>query len=62
MVNVLRVDLSTRTTREETLPEELTRELIGAKGIASLVLRQEVAPGIDPLHQVRRQGHVPFIP
>ena len=49
MVHVLRVDLSTRTTSEEMLPAELTRELIGAKGIGSHLLLQEVEPGIDPL-------------
>ena len=49
MVHVLRVDLSTRTTREETLPAELTRDYIGTKGIGSHLLLQEVDPGIDPL-------------
>ena len=49
MINVLRVDLSTRTTREETLPEELAHDLIGAKGIGSHVLLQEVGADVDPL-------------
>jgi aldehyde:ferredoxin oxidoreductase len=49
MVNVLRVDLSARTTRTETLSDEFVHDYVGAKGIGSHMLLEETAPGIDPL-------------
>ena len=33
MGDLLRIDLTTRTTSEETVPTQLINELIGAKGI-----------------------------
>ena len=42
MGDLLRIDLTTRTSREETIPPELIRELIGGKGIGThyLLLRR----------------------
>ena len=42
MGDLLRIDLTTRTTSEETVPPELIKELIGAKGIGTHYLFQEV--------------------
>ena len=49
MGDLLRIDLTTRTTSEETVPPELIKELIGAKGIGTHYLCEEVAPEVDPL-------------
>ena len=49
MGDLLRIDLTTRTTSEETVPPELIKELIGAKGIGTHYLIEEVAPEVDPL-------------
>lgn len=49
MADLLRVDLSSSTVTEETLPEHLTRELIGAKGVGTYLLAQEVGPEVEPL-------------
>src|SRR5664280_872703 len=49
MGDLLRIDLTTRTTSEETVPPELIKELIGAKGIGTHYLCEEVGPEVDPL-------------
>ncbi|MFA4964466.1 MAG: aldehyde ferredoxin oxidoreductase family protein [Thermoleophilia bacterium] len=49
MGDLLRIDLTTRTASEETVPPELIRELIGAKGIGTHYLCEEVGPDVDPL-------------
>ena len=49
MGDLLRIDLTTRTSREETVPPELIKELIGAKGLGTHYLCEEVAPEVDPL-------------
>lgn len=49
MGDLLRIDLTSRTTREESVPPELVKELIGAKGLGTWYLSQEVAPDVDPL-------------
>ncbi len=49
MGDLLRIDLTTRTSSEETIPEQLTRELIGAKGIGTHYLCEEIGPEVDPL-------------
>jgi len=49
MGDLLRIDLTTRTSREETVPPELIKELIGAKGIGTHYLCEEVGPEVDPL-------------
>ena len=43
MGDLLRIDLTTRTTSEETVPPELIKEFIGAKGIGTHYLCEEVA-------------------
>jgi aldehyde:ferredoxin oxidoreductase len=49
MGDLLRIDLTSRTITEESIPEDLTRELIGAKGVGTYYLSQEVPPAADPL-------------
>ncbi|HQJ97451.1 MAG TPA: aldehyde ferredoxin oxidoreductase family protein, partial [Thermoleophilia bacterium] len=49
MGDLLRIDLTTRTSAQETVPPELIKELIGPKGIGTYYLRNEVGPEVDPL-------------
>src|SRR5512146_3052877 len=49
MGDLLRIDLTTRTTAEDTVPPELIKELIGGKGIGTHYLLQEVGPEVEPL-------------
>jgi len=49
MGDLLRVDLSSGAVKEETLAPELIRDYIGAKGVGSHLLLEEVAPDVDPL-------------
>jgi aldehyde:ferredoxin oxidoreductase len=49
MGDLLRIDLTTRTSSEETVPPELIKELIGVKGIGTHYLCEEVGPQVDPL-------------
>ena len=49
MGDLLRIDLTTRTTSEETIPPELTRQYIGGKGLGTHYLLDEVGPEVDPL-------------
>lgn len=49
MADVLRIDLSFRTTREESLPEELVRQYVGGKGLGTHLLLSEIAPDVEPL-------------
>jgi len=51
MSKILWVDLSNKTTREETVSEEDLRKHIGGRGLAAKILFQELRPGIDPLSQ-----------
>lgn len=49
MGDLLRIDLTTRTSRDETVPPELIKELIGAKGLGTHYLCEEVGPEVEPL-------------
>jgi aldehyde:ferredoxin oxidoreductase len=49
MGDLLRIDLTTRTSREETVPPELIKEFIGAKGLGTHYLCEEVGPQVEPL-------------
>jgi len=46
---ILRINLSNKTTHEETVPEEDLRKYIGGRGLAAKILFKELKPGIDPL-------------
>jgi aldehyde:ferredoxin oxidoreductase len=49
MGDLLRIDLTTRTSRDETVPPELIKGLIGAKGLGTHYLCEEVGPEVEPL-------------
>ena len=49
MGDLLRIDLTTGVSREETVPPELIRELVGGKGLGTYYLDKEVGPSVDPL-------------
>ena len=49
MGDLLRIDLTTRTCSEETVPPQLVTELIGAKGVGTHYLCEEVGADVDPL-------------
>lgn len=46
---ILRINLSNKTTHEETVSEEDLRKYIGGRGLAAKILFEELKPGIDPL-------------
>ncbi len=49
MNNIVRVDLSTETFKTEKLDEKVMPLVLGGKGLASLILYNELAPKTDPL-------------
>ena len=46
---ILRINLTNKTTSEETLPEEIARDFIGGAGFGIKYLFDEVKPDTDPL-------------
>jgi len=46
---ILRINLSNKTTREETVSEEDLRKHIGGRGLAAKILFEDLKSGIDPL-------------
>jgi len=46
---LLRVDLTSRSSRSEKIPDELHDWWLGAKGLGAYYLAKELEPGIDPL-------------
>ena len=49
MNDLLRIDLTTSTSREETIDPGLLRDYIGGKGLGTRYLLDEVGPDVDPL-------------
>ena len=49
MNDLLRIDLTTSTSREETIDPSLLRDYIGGKGLGTHYLLDEVGPDVDPL-------------
>jgi aldehyde:ferredoxin oxidoreductase len=49
MGRVLRIDLTSQTTRVESLPLEIVRDFIGGAGVGLRLLYSEVPVGTDPL-------------
>src|SRR5512139_3245987 len=45
----LRIDLSTRTLKEETIPDSVYETHLGGKGLGIYLLMKENLPGVDPL-------------
>jgi aldehyde:ferredoxin oxidoreductase len=46
---ILHVDLTTRTTRAEEIPEPILRRHLGGGGLAAYLLLRDMPPGVDPL-------------
>lgn len=46
---LLRLDLTSRTSKTEHVSDELHRKWVGAKGLGAYFLSRELAPGTDPL-------------
>lgn len=46
---ILRIDLKTKTLREEALPDTLCETTLGGKGLGIHLLMKENPPGVDPL-------------
>ncbi|HWI64008.1 MAG TPA: aldehyde ferredoxin oxidoreductase family protein [Symbiobacteriaceae bacterium] len=59
MGKVLWVDLSTRRTEEESLPEAVYRQFLGGYGLGVKLLFDRMAPGVDPLGPENILGFVP---
>jgi aldehyde:ferredoxin oxidoreductase len=47
--DLLRIDLSTGRSREETLSADLLHDYVGGKGVVSHLLLEEVGADVDPL-------------
>ena len=51
---ILRVDLTSNKIKEEELREDFAKKFIGARGINSKILYDEVKPGVDPFSPENR--------
>ena len=47
--DILRVDLSTGKIKREPMSRELKLNFVGARGVNSKILYDEVKPGVEPL-------------
>jgi aldehyde:ferredoxin oxidoreductase len=54
MGKILRVNLSTRTVKEEKIPEKDYETLLGGRGIAAKYYYNEIPPGTDPLGEANK--------
>ena len=48
---VLRIDLSNKTHRVDTVDDSVFRRLLGGKGLGTHLLLEHNPPGIDPLSE-----------
>jgi len=46
---ILRVNLKTKTFKEETIPDSIYETYLGGKGLGTYLLMKENLPGVDPL-------------
>ena len=46
---MLVIDLTTKTVREETIPERVMRDYLGGRGLGAYLLYQHTRAGLDPL-------------
>jgi aldehyde:ferredoxin oxidoreductase len=46
---ILIIDLAEKRSREEEIPDEVYRQFLGGKGLATWLLLRENPPGVDPL-------------
>lgn len=47
--NILRVNLTDKTSKVETFSEEFAKKWVGGRGFAAKILFDELKPGVDPL-------------
>src|SRR4030042_3462063 len=46
---ILRINLKTKTFKEETIPDSIYETYLGGKGLGTYLLMKENPPGVDPL-------------
>ena len=46
---ILRINLKTKTYKEETIPDSVYETYLGGKGLGIYLLMKENPPGVDPL-------------
>ena len=46
---ILRINLKTKTFKEETIPDSVYETYLGGKGLGTYLLMKENPPGVDPL-------------
>ncbi|MBM4306352.1 MAG: aldehyde:ferredoxin oxidoreductase, partial [Deltaproteobacteria bacterium] len=46
---ILRINLTTKTFKEETIPDSVFETYLGGKGLGTYLLMKENPPGVDPL-------------
>ena len=51
---VLKINLKTKTFKEETLPDSVYQNHLGGKGLGTYLLMKENPPGVDPLSPANR--------
>jgi len=51
---ILRINLKTRTSREETIPDSVVETSLGGKGLGVHLLLKENPPGVDPFSSQNR--------
>ena len=51
---ILRINLKTKTFKEETIPDSIYETYLGGKGLGTYLLMKENPPGVDPLSPENR--------
>ena len=51
---ILRINLKTKTFKEETIPDSVYETYLGGKGLGTYLLMKENPPGVDPLSPQNR--------
>jgi aldehyde:ferredoxin oxidoreductase len=51
---ILRINLTSKTFKEETIPDEVYEAYLGGKGLGVYLLMKENPPGVDPLSAANR--------
>lgn len=46
---ILRINLKTKTSKEETIPDSVYENYLGGKGLGTYLLKKENPPGVNPL-------------
>ena len=51
---ILRIDLTSKTVKEEEIPEEVIRLLLGGRGVAAKYYYDEIGPEVEPLSEANK--------